>query len=143
MIHLKDEIQTESETEKIKEKEAKTVYIVPKIRNSEEIKVVKKFGERKYEIIDTKTGVVFPLEGRDAKESLLFKKKVYRNAAGESKTVFSRETGSRLVLLEPIKFIDFKFKAQLEKNDIIDFFESILLIILRCSARKPPNPRYL
>jgi len=98
--------------------------VVPKIKPVEQMRLVRIGGEKKFEAIDTKTGIAYPFEAREAKESLLFKRRVYQNRAGETKVIYTREDHTKVVSLEPTKFLDFKYRSLLSKEDIIEFFES-------------------
>lgn len=73
------------------------------------------------------SGVSLPLESKETKQFLLFKKLVYRNKKGETKTEYKLEDSKQLSLLEASKFCDLKYKTQLSKSKVINFFEDITL----------------
>lgn len=127
----------------------RTYLLVPNLSASETPpQLVRKAG-RKYELVTSLPGantVSFPLEARDSPECVLFVKKEYvwkgttdstegeSTAAPQVKIVYepvdTRQTG--LQMLQPSKFLDFRYKGRLERDDVVSFFESVAL------GKKPP-----
>lgn len=127
----------------------RTYLLVPNISPSEvHPQLVRKSG-RKYELVTSLAGsntVSFPLEARDTAECVMFLKKEYvwkgasdstegqSTAKPQTKVVYeavdTRQTG--LQMLQPSKFLDFRYKGRLERDDVVSFFESVAL------GKRPP-----
>lgn len=81
--------------------------------------------------IDLESGVgQFSLDCREAPECIIFKKLVQRNAKGETRVVYQKANYSKIYWVEPQRFCDFHYESQLKRQDMLSFFESILLLNL-------------
>ena len=85
------------------------------------------------------SGPTFPLEARDLKDTLLFKRQVYQNDAGETKVVFERVKCENLQILEANKFLDFKYSGKTNSSNLVDFFESTLDFTIGLVLGKTPE----
>lgn len=73
------------------------------------------------------SGLLLPMDLRECKEGLLFRRRVYENERGEQKLIISQEENIAIQTLEPTKFLDLQYGGELSRQCMVDFFEGVLM----------------